>query len=80
MNKKKKIQLRDIFKKVFPRDKIPKRISNLKINDLKGWDSVGNFNLLLLIEDTYGVRFSQKELSSITSCKEIISYLKSHGI
>lgn len=79
MSKKELIKLNDIFKKIFPREKIPQKISNLKINDLKSWDSLGNFNLLLLVEDTYNVRFTQKELSSITSCKEIISYLKKYG-
>ena len=76
---KKFIRLIDILKKNFPRNKIPKKISNLRINDLEGWDSLGNFNLLLLIEDTYNVRFTQKEISTITSCKEIINFLKKHG-
>ena len=76
---KKFIKLNDILKKSFPRNKIPKKIYNLKINDLEGWDSLGNFNLLLLIEDTYNIRFTQKEISTITSCKEIINFLKKHG-
>lgn len=76
---KKFIKLIDVLKKNFPRNKIPKKISNLKINDLEGWDSLGNFNLLLLIEDTYNVRFTQKEISTITSCKEIINFLKKNG-
>jgi acyl carrier protein len=76
---KKFIKLIDVLKKSFPRNKIPKKINNLKINDLEGWDSLGNFNLLLLIEDTYNIRFTQKEISTITSCKEIINFLKKHG-
>jgi acyl carrier protein len=79
MNKKKKLKLKDVLKKIFPNNIIPKKILNLKINDLKGWDSLGNFNLLLLIEDVYDVRFTQNEMSTITSCKEIIKYLKKHG-
>tara|TARA_B100000989_G_scaffold236731_1_gene183625 strand:- start:3215 stop:3460 length:246 start_codon:yes stop_codon:yes gene_type:complete len=75
---KKFIKLIDVLKKNFPRNKIPKKISNLKINDLEGWDSLGNFNLLLLIEDSYNIRFTQKEISTITSCKEIINFLKKH--
>jgi acyl carrier protein len=79
MNKQKLLKLRDVLKKKFPNNKIPNKISNLKINDLKGWDSLGNFNLLLLIEDSYDVRFTQKEMSTITTCKEIMLYLKKNG-
>ena len=79
MNKQKLLKLRDVLKKKFPNNKIPNKISNLKINDLNGWDSLGNFNLLLLIEDSYDVRFTQKEMSTITTCKEIMLYLKKNG-
>jgi acyl carrier protein len=65
-----------ILKKVFRKSKIPKKINNLKINDLEEWDSLGNFNLLLAIEDYYKIRFSLDEISKIKSINEILDYLK----
>lgn len=65
-----------ILKKVFRKSKIPKKINNLKINDLEEWDSLGNFNLLLAIEDYYKIRFSLDEISKIKSTNEILDYLK----
>ena len=65
-----------ILKKVFRKSKIPKKINNLKINDLEEWDSLGNFNLLLAIEDYYKIRFSLDEISKIKNINEILDYLK----
>jgi acyl carrier protein len=68
-----------ILKKVFKKTKIPKNFKNLKINDLEEWDSLGNFNLLLAIEDYYKVKFSLDEISKIKSIREILDYLKKHN-
>ena len=50
-------------------------IVSLKIGDLNDWDSLGNFNLLLAIEQFYKVRFSNEEISGLKSVKEIVSSL-----
>ena len=77
MKNKEKLGL--ILKKNFPKNKIPLNIVKLKINDLNGWDSLGNFNLLLSIEDAFKVRFSEKEINTISSCKEIIKFLNKNA-
>lgn len=64
-----------ILKKTFPNSSIPKKFLNLKIGDLKEWDSLGNFNLLLAIEDTFKIKFSMKELEEIKSVKQLIKKL-----
>ena len=60
-------EIKNILTEVFPKSKIPKKINGLKINDLKEWDSLGNFNLLLAVEEKYKIKFSMKEISEIKS-------------
>ena len=75
--KKKNIdQIRNLLEKTFPNSKVPKSIQNLKIGDLKDWDSLGNFNLLLTIEDFYNFKFELDEISNIQSIKKILEVLK----
>tara|TARA_B100000029_G_C17432519_1_gene908403 strand:+ start:551 stop:790 length:240 start_codon:yes stop_codon:yes gene_type:complete len=75
----KKIDNKDIKKilsKCFSKSKIPKKLDNLKYGDLKEWDSIGNFNLLLEFEEFYNIKFSLEEMSNFKSIKDIKNYLK----
>jgi len=74
MNSKQKI--REILKKVFPLSVIPEDITSLKIGDIPDWDSLGNFHLLLAIEDAYKIRFSVDEMSQTQSIAQIIQKIK----
>ena len=64
------------LKNTFPRTNIPKNFTNLKIGDLKKWDSLGNYNLLLDIEKNFSIKFKSTDLIKITSINQIITYLK----
>ena len=66
----------DSLKNTFSKSKIPKNINELKIGDLKEWDSLGNYNLLLEIEKNFKIRFKSTDLTKITSINQIISYIK----
>mgnify|MGYP001295473817 FL=1 len=59
------------LKKTFPKSKIPKKIENLKIGDLKGWDSLGHVNLILEIEKIFKFKFGTKIFLSLQSIKKI---------
>ena len=74
MNKNKDIK--KILKDTFSKSKIPNDISKLKMGDIKEWDSLGNFNLLLTIEREFKIRFSMKEISEIKSIKSLEQNLK----
>ena len=74
MNKNKNIK--KILKETFSKSKIPNDISKLKMGDIKEWDSLGNFNLLLAIESEFKIRFSMKEISEIKSIKSLEQNLK----
>jgi acyl carrier protein len=75
----KKINSKDLkllLKKTFPNSKIPNNIIKLKIGKIKEWDSLGNFNFLLAIENFYKIRFTIDEISKIRSIQEIIYSIK----
>ena len=61
----------EALKKTFTKSKIPKNINNLKLEDLKEWDSLGNFYLLLEIEKIFNCRFQTKVFSEMKSIKDI---------
>ncbi|WP_270827949.1 acyl carrier protein [Aeromonas sp. Y318-1] len=44
------------------------------------WDSLGHFNLLLLVEQHYGVRFEPNELVELKSLANIQQALQSKGV
>lgn len=69
----------EALKKIFPKSKIPKNIIKLKIGDIKEWDSLGNFNLLLEIEKTFNCRIDTKSFNKIKSIKDIKEFLKKSG-
>ena len=75
----KKINDKDIKKillKCFSKSKIPNKLNSLKYGDLKEWDSIGNFNLLLEFEEFYNIKFPLEEMSNLKSIKDIKNYLK----
>lgn len=67
--------IRDLMIKTFPDSTVPDNISLLNIGDLEDWDSLGNFNLLLAIEEWYQVRFNIDQMESIKSVRDIVFVL-----
>ena len=72
--------IKKILKDTFCKSKIPKDISNLKLGDLKEWDSLGNFNFLLAVENIFKVKFDFDEISKIQSIKSLLAALKKRKI
>ena len=69
-------KLKKTLKKTFRVSKIPKDFKNLKMGDLKKWDSLGNYQLLLAIEKEFNTRFETAIFTEIKSIKEILRALK----
>ena len=44
------------------------------------WDSLGHFNLLLLVEQHYAVRFEPQELAELKSLADIQQALQRKGV
>ena len=69
------MSLRQLIIKTFPNSSIPKDIRQLKMGDIEEWDSMGNFNLILAVEQHYGVQFNLDDMEKIKSVREIIKAL-----
>ena len=63
--------LKEILVETFKTEVIPNDISQLKLGDIPGWDSVGNFNLILNIESHFEVQFEAEEMETLTSISAI---------
>ena len=66
------LKLRVLIKNVFSLEEIPADFLLLQLGSLARWDSLGNFNLLLAVEEEFGLRFSMDQMGEIRSVKDII--------
>jgi acyl carrier protein len=69
-----------VFKETFPTAKFDTPFNTLELNSIPEWDSLGNLNLILRIEEVFDIRFSSMELSEMKSIKQIEQALKSKGV
>ena len=71
-------------KKYFKKEllKIFKKELNIKVNlnskmyDFEKWDSMGNFNILLVVEKLFKIKFTSREFNQIKSFKEILKIVE----
>ena len=70
------MNLRQILVDTFTNTNIPENIDDLKIGDFEEWDSIGNFNLILAVEQKYKVQFDMENLDKIKSIKDIKKFLE----
>ena len=76
MNKINLNQIRELLQDTFTNTTIPENILILKMDDFTEWDSLGNFNLLLLAEEKFKIKFSIEEMSHIKSVEQLILVIK----
>lgn len=77
MNNAEMQKIRAVMERAFPNTNIPENVKDLKYGDVDEWDSLGNYALLMLIEQEFGFEFTMKELTEIKSIKEIMERIKS---
>ena len=65
------MDLRDILIDTFKNSLIPADISGLKMGDFDEWDSLGNFNLIIAVEQVCQIQFDIDSIEKMTSIKEI---------
>jgi acyl carrier protein len=65
------MDLKKILIETFSNSSIPENIDDLKMGDLEEWDSLGNFNLILAIEQKVGIQFDFDQLENLNSISEI---------
>lgn len=69
------LKIRELLCEAFSNSEIPEKVDKLMIGDIEEWDSLGNFNLLLLVEDEYGIKFSMDEMTTIKSVQQLLCAL-----
>ena len=72
------MSLRQILIDTFTKSNIPENIDDLKMGDFEEWDSIGNFNLILAVEQKYKVQFDMENLDKIKSIKDIKKFLENN--
>ena len=65
------MNLREILIDTFNNNSIPEDITDLKMGDLDEWDSLGNFNLIMAVEQMYQIQFDIDCIEKMTSVSEI---------
>ena len=65
------MEIEKIFCEVMELDTLPEDFDNLKIGDIKEWDSMANMNFLMSIERNLNIRFSFDEMAELTSINTI---------
>jgi len=69
-------KLKKIFEKIFKKKFKDKDFKKLKINDVNGWDSMSNLDLIFAIEKEFNFKFKTKDLENATSINFYLKYLK----
>jgi acyl carrier protein len=59
----------------------PSRITESTIaEDLPSWDSLGQVNLMMALEQTFGVYIEVEDFDRLKSIPAILNYLKASGV
>jgi acyl carrier protein len=74
------IRLEELVREQFPDAIFDSADQSLGVGSFPEWDSLGTFNLLLLAEQTYSVRFSTAEMAELKTVAAIRKHLKSLGV
>ena len=73
-------KIEDVIREQFPQARFDPNDPHLGVGSFPEWDSLGTFNLLLLIEQTYGVRFSTEEMAELKTVAAIRERLTKLGM
>ncbi len=46
--------------------------------DVDGWDSFAHINLLLMIENEFGIKFNTADMDNMLSVGDLVSYIQTH--
>lgn len=67
-----------VFKKIFGVE--GNELENLEYQSVEAWDSVGHMEMIVEIEDAFGIVMSPEDMMDILSYKKGIELLKKYGI
>jgi len=53
--------------------------SDLQFGDLPQWDSMGHMEVMIYLENEFGIEINPETISNLTSFSTIRQYLQDHG-
>ncbi|MFZ1936111.1 MAG: acyl carrier protein [Thermoguttaceae bacterium] len=71
--------LQETFRQVFDDDGMVVT-PDTRRRDVADWDSVAHVKLILSLEEEFGIRFSEDEVSSIQTVGELLDAVEAHKI
>ena len=69
-------KLNGIFRMVFDNDEINIQ-PEMTANDVDGWDSLSHVNLILAVEQGFGIKFNQRELMTFKNVGDLLRGIES---
>jgi acyl carrier protein len=69
--------LQDTFRQIFDDDSLMVTPATSR-RDVADWDSVAHVKLILSLEEEFGIRFSEDEVSSIQTVGELLDAVEAH--
>ncbi len=64
-------ELTDLFREIFVKDEIV-LAPQTSAADLPGWDSMKHIEIVIAIEQKYGVRFSSRQVEALRSVGDLV--------
>jgi acyl carrier protein len=71
-------RLKKVIFECFPNIKIENTL--LEIGCCEDWDSLGNFNLIMAVEEEFKITFSAEEISNLNSYGSLLEILKDRKV
>lgn len=71
--------LSDLLRQQFPQAAFDAADPDLALGSFSEWDSLAHFNFLMLVEETFGVRFSVEQMAELKSLSAIRAALLALG-
>jgi len=67
-------ELGEIFRDVFLRDDLELR-PDLMAKDVAGWDSFKQIDIILAVEEKYGIKFNTRELDGLNNVGDLVKVI-----
>lgn len=68
-------KLTNIFRMVFDDDDVEINLQTTA-NEVDGWDSLSHVNLIVAVENYFGIRFTQKELLTFKNVGDLLGSIE----
>ena len=68
-------RLTTVFRNVFEEDTIVVHME-MKSSDVRRWDSLSHIDMILLVEEEFGIRMSARELSDLLTVRDLVRVIQ----